>query len=340
MSYSGHWVRDSGLSSAGVLLMERRKMTAKIKPRIDLEGRSKLEEVIPLDTPYLVFLDPSDICNAVCSWCPTGRGTAKKYKEPQLMDFSLFIKIITDLCSMPDDIKTLRLYADGEPLINRDLVSMITYAKAVGCFGQIDTTTNGLLLNPSVNRRLVLAGLDKIFISVPKHYTPEYLANVKSLYHISGGRCSVYVKTIGDFLSETEKAAFMDDFKEISDRIFIENLVPCWPDFEIGEVQERGIYNQEIDEAVKVCPYIFYSVKINSNGLVSLCFLDWRHNMIIGDLAKDSFFDIWNGPMLRTRRQLMLQNRQLLPGCSNCQQLKYGAPDNIDPFAAQILDKL
>ena len=33
-------------------------MKAQIKPRINLEGRTKLETVIPLETP-LWFLDPS-----------------------------------------------------------------------------------------------------------------------------------------------------------------------------------------------------------------------------------------------------------------------------------------
>ena len=31
----------------------------KIKPRINLEGRTKLETVIPLSTPFIIFVDPS-----------------------------------------------------------------------------------------------------------------------------------------------------------------------------------------------------------------------------------------------------------------------------------------
>ena len=34
-------------------------MKAQIKPRINLEGRTKLETVIPLETPFVVFVDPS-----------------------------------------------------------------------------------------------------------------------------------------------------------------------------------------------------------------------------------------------------------------------------------------
>ena len=49
-----------------------KKVKAEIKPRITLEGRTRLETVIPLSTPYLVFLDPSDICNQHCAFCPSG----------------------------------------------------------------------------------------------------------------------------------------------------------------------------------------------------------------------------------------------------------------------------
>ena len=46
-------------------------MKAEIAPRIDLVNRTKLEEVIPLDTPFVVFVDPSDACNFKCKFCPT-----------------------------------------------------------------------------------------------------------------------------------------------------------------------------------------------------------------------------------------------------------------------------
>ena len=46
-------------------------MKAQIKPRINLEGRTKLETVIPLETPFVVFVDPSSGCNFKCTYCPT-----------------------------------------------------------------------------------------------------------------------------------------------------------------------------------------------------------------------------------------------------------------------------
>jgi radical SAM protein with 4Fe4S-binding SPASM domain len=310
---------------------------AQIKPRIDFEGRTRLETVIPLSTPYLVFLDPSDICDARCSWCPTGSGEALKYKKPQLMDFDLYQKIIDDLCDMPEQIRTLRLYAHGEPLLNPKFPGMVLYATESGRFGQVDTTTNGSLLRPTLNNQIIKAGLDKIFVSVPAVYTPAYVKNIKHFYDNSRDKCQVYVKAIGDNMNEEAKVKFMKDFGDISDRIFIEHLSPCWPEFEVKDVGSIGIYGQEIKE-IQVCSYLFYSLSINSDGTVSACFLDWKKDMLLGDLKKEAFKSIWNGRFLRDYRIMHLTKaRSLLRMCGKCQQLMYGACDDIDAYAEELL---
>ena len=43
-------------------------MTAEYK-NIVCTNRNKLEEVIPLDTPYSLAIDPSNVCNFKCEFC-------------------------------------------------------------------------------------------------------------------------------------------------------------------------------------------------------------------------------------------------------------------------------
>lgn len=47
-------------------------MKAKIKSKLNLQDRVPLQDVIPLETPYLIYLDPSSACNFKCQFCPTG----------------------------------------------------------------------------------------------------------------------------------------------------------------------------------------------------------------------------------------------------------------------------
>ena len=262
-------------------------------------------------------------------------------RKPQLMEWDLYRKIIDDLAAMPEPIKTLRLYKDGEPLLNLRLPNMISYAKLTGRFLSIDTTTNGLLLNDfMMTPTLIAAGLDKIFISVPLKYTSKYIKGVQKIYKYGRGRCHVLVKIIGDNLTEDQKEQFMDDFGDISDSIFIEHTAPCWSGYEVKGVNKKvGIYGQKIVE-IETCSYIHYSLAINSDGTVSICFLDYKHQNIIGDLRQESFKSIWNGSRLRAFQIDMLTDRTQIPFCNECKQLSYGAADNIDLFRKELLEKL
>ena len=329
----------------------------KIKPRIELENRTKLEEVIPLEVPFVVFLDPANICNFQCKFCPTGNRALMKNinRKSCLMDFDLYKKIIDDLCEFEKPIKVLRLYKDGEPLLNPRFADMVRYAKERGCTLQVDTTTNGSLLNPEKNLELIEAGLDRINISLEglsaesyKEFAgyninfAKFVGNIRHFYEHKKD-CTVCIKIVGDFLSEEEKNRFFDIFGDIADRVFIEHVAPCWPDFEMNEVvpnQEVGIYGQEIRE-VDVCPYIFYSLSINADGKVSLCFLDWSWKLIVGDVRTESFKNIWNSETLfKYQKMHLLKKRKEHPICAVCGQLSHCLPDDIDPFAEILLKRL
>ena len=109
-------------------------MKAEIKPRINLEDRTPLQEVIPLDTPFVIFVDPSSACNFLCPFCPTGHRDMidATGRFQGIMKFDMFKKIIDDLGEFAKPIKVLRMYKDGEPLLNKNLAAMIAYAKQSG----------------------------------------------------------------------------------------------------------------------------------------------------------------------------------------------------------------
>ena len=125
-------------------------MKARLEPRINLQGRTALETVIPLATPFIVFVDPASACNFKCTFCPTGHRDliAETGRFQGAMKFEVFQKIIDDLAEFDRPLKVLRLYKDGEPFLNRRLADMVAYAKRSGRVDYIDTTTNGSLISP------------------------------------------------------------------------------------------------------------------------------------------------------------------------------------------------
>ncbi|MBU0777709.1 SPASM domain-containing protein [Patescibacteria group bacterium] len=334
-------------------------MKAKIKPRINLENRTRLEEVIPLSTPMILFVDPSNVCNFKCTFCPTGDNTLikKTGRSNCIMNFNLYKKIIDNLKDFNKPLKVLRLYKEGEPLLNPHLSDMIKYAKDSGYVDYIDTTTNGYLLHFDKIKSIIDAGIDKINISVngmsDKQFLKfsgikvdfnKYVKNITDLYEMKEN-CEIVIKIVGDYLTNEEKTKFYDTFGNICDRIFIENLAPCWPNFNVedrlGITIKKGIYDQEITNDINICPYIFYSIIINSDGSVSLCFLDWEHKLIIGNVQEQSLKEIWEGNNLFQHRINHLHGRRKENNiCKQCGQLSHCLPDNIDSYAKDLIIKL
>lgn len=333
-------------------------MKASIRPRINLESRTRLEEIIPLPTPMILFVDPASTCNFHCKFCPTSNSELIKEtgRWQGQMDFELFRKIIDDLKEFPETLRVLRLYKEGEPFLNKRLADMVRYAKESGLVEYIDTTTNGSLLDPERIRPVLDAGLDRINISVNGMSDEQFLEfagirlsfekfveRLRFLYEIKGD-CEIAIKIAGDFLSDKEKQRFFTTFGDCADRVFIENVAPCWPEFAVekrlGLNITRGIYGQPISR-VETCPYVFYSVSVNSDGSVSLCFLDWAHKLVIGNVRNQSLKEIWDGePLFRHRMEQLGGRRNQNPVCQECGQLSHGLPDNIDPYVDMLATRL
>jgi len=332
-------------------------MKAKYEPRIDLINRTALETVIPLASPYVVFVDPCDACNFKCKFCPTSsKDLMISVNRPlRVMKLELFKKICDDLLDFSPKVRVLRLYKDGEPLLNKKLPEMIDYAKTKNVSDKIDTTTNASLLNEDTGKALVEAGLDRINISIEGVNNEQYknfsdvklefekvVENVK-LFYENKKQCEMLVKINGDTLTKEDINKFFELFGDITDKIHVEHIMSCWPNFEFDGVkvnENKGIYGQEIKE-VDACAYAFYSFAINSDGKVSLCFLDWGRKLIIGDTNNEKIIAIWNGNKLKNYQKMFLRgDRKKHPICGNCGQMTHGNPDNIDKFKEELLAKI
>ena len=323
-------------------------MQAEIKPRIDLKNRTRLETVIPLSVPFINFQ---------CKFCPTGERkliSNTPGRNHGLMDFELYKKIINDIGEFEKPIKVLRLYKDGEPLLNPKFAEMVKYAKEKKCAEKIDTTTNGSLLNPDLIRDIIDAGIDRINISIEGINNQQYLdfskynidfdkfiKNLACLYSHKK-QCEIFMKINGDLLNSDQIKEFYKIFTPISDHLAVEHTMKCWNEFELKDVQindQVGIYGQAI-KRIEVCPYIFYSMSVNSDGTVSACFVDWNRKLLIGDANRENIVSIWHGKALRDLQKLMLKKqRHLHQVCNSCGQMTHGMPDCIDEYSEQLLKK-
>lgn len=334
-------------------------MNVKRKHRIQMDNRTELQNVIPLDTPFVLYLDPSSACNFRCKFCPTGEhdviGETGRWMGAMGLD--IYKKAIDDLEEFSTAIKTLKLYKDGEPLLNKNFAEMIAYAKASSHVNIIETTTNGSLLTPELIDKIIDAGLDRINISVYGMSTEDFLQfsrakidfdnflkNISYLYK-SRGTCHVHIKTTFGISDRDTVDAFYQTFGPYCDSIDVENISPFWPGYDFQQkynlqVSNKSTFGQPLTEKL-VCPYIFYALAVNSNGTVDLCSCDWTHNYIIGDVREQSLKDIWNSKPLHDEQILQLNgSRMKHPLCRKCREIYYESVDNIDDYREQLLQRL
>lgn len=329
------------------------------KKNIICENRNPLEKVIPLDTPYTVAVDPCNLCNFKCKFCAMQTTEKKQNYVKQQMKLDLFKKIVDDLACFPQRLKVLRINGQGEPLLNKNYCEMVQYAKEKNVADWIETITNGSLLEPSINQRLVDSGINRIRISIESLDVAGYknmaqttldfskfVENIKDLYVRSRGKTEVYIKIVDAAVPlQEQQDKFYSLFGDICDRIFIDRVIPLWSDFnEINQsfdiASQQGMHGQKIKN-IKVCPFPFYSFIINPEGEVTACCADWQRKLVLGNVQKESLQEIWHGKKYHDFLITLLQGKKdNYEMCAKCVLPMYDCNDDIDQYAEQILERM
>lgn len=312
--------------------------------------RAPLAENVPIDTPWLVMLDPANPCNLRCSFCPTGHRDLVKMRPNGIMDFDLYRRIIDGFAEMPHRIKKMVFCKDGEPLLNKRIVDMLRLAKEADIADTIWLKTNGIPLNPELNNQLASLDLDLIGISIKAVSGEGYkrVTGVKVDYealldkvadlHAKCVNTNVYVNTV-NIHSPEDTQKFFADFEPISTTIALED-VHNWSMSEIRDFKGAGrVVDNKLVPRI-ACPFPLYSFAVNWNGEVSACQEDWAMRNIIGDLRKESVRGIWRGEKRKTFLRMHLEGRRKeLPACANCSYIEF-CPVNIDTQLEMLLERI
>jgi len=334
-------------------------MKAKFESRSPVEGRVNLADVVPLSAPLTVNVEVASVCNLRCFFCPTGdvKLTKETGKFRGLMELELFRKLIADIDALPTPVKALHLHKDGEPLMHPKFCDMALEARRSSNIERIETLTNGVLLNPELNRRLVDTGIDRIKISVYGLSTDgfkastkanvdfdQYVENIADLYSRRKST-KLYIKIIEEGFSEEEKQKFLMTFGNISDVIFFEHFVDNWPDFDFEDQDKLtasnvGVLGQKTRPYKKVCPQPFFNFTVCADGRVTGCCPDWQVKLVMGDIRHASLIDIWHGKEFNDLRLMMLRGERACHSlCGQCGYPTFTCIDDIDDAAPMLLER-
>ena len=317
--------------------------------------RKPLHEILPLEHPLRVLIDPSDICNFRCKFCFQSQ---MKF-EGQMMSRETFERVLIQLKDFSEPINVVHLYGLGEPLVNEDVPYYVERLKACGVAREVAVTSNGSLLTHRMSQRLIEAGLDRLSISLngicDEHFREfvgvrvdfaKMYEQIQYFYSIRKN-CHLHVKINGDYFTEEEKVRFVELFKDCTDSINIDHVVNVWPDLTVSDKEQR-MYDYDLENLRKndtklppVCPLMFYELHVHSDGRVSPCAVDYSYKIQnLGNIYDTCLYDIWKGKALQTIRLQSLEGKKSDYGvCNCCEYADCAATVNITPYRGLLYEK-
>lgn len=322
--------------------------------------REVLGKILPIDTPFTVIIDTSEICNFKCNYC--FRGTLDRESEiyartEGLMKWDVFVKIVEQIKQFPNQVKRISLSGHGEPLCNSLLADMVRYIKKNGLLGKTEIHTNGSLLNDELIENLLDSGIDAINISLQglnsKTYKDvadvhidfeQFYRNIEKLYKAKR-HTQINIKVANISLEEGEEEIFYEKFAKISDRVYIEQIVPLFNGVDYSNIKEKSNINKygEYFGEIKSCIQVFYNLLITPQGNIYPC-AHLTPPISLGSIQERTLLEAWN-----SNERIEFLKKNLIKGCIsevNCREcyVKYNSikvkEDLIDSYSEEILDRL
>lgn len=189
--------------------------------RIKLERKIySIYDPLKAPNPAVVYVIVNSGCNLYCKMCDVGQKNRDSQfalnmlSADQDMDFEIFKKIVDEVAFF----KPVIAITSTEPLIWKNLIKAIDYAKQKEC--PVQVTTNGLLLPKKIDS-LIEAKLDSLWVSIDgiKELHNEIRGHSKSFENIKVGflkaKDKIKTRGINHVISNYNYHKVVDFAKEI-----------------------------------------------------------------------------------------------------------------------------
>lgn len=282
--------------------------------------------------PVHLDIETSALCNMQCPMCFTTTDDFKKKINTGLMEFSLFKKIIDEAAL--NKIYSIRISHRGEPFVHPEIVDFISYAKKSGV-KEVASLSNILALTPELFEKSMNAGLDWLTISfdgLGKKYEEirkpakfeEAVQKIKAYKNIKNAAKSckpvIKIQSVWPAIKDCAQE-YIDLFSPFVDAISSNPLI----DYLHNDNPEAIEYWDKFD-----CPTPYQRLTVLFDGQVPYCHNDEFNTLIVGNVLKDSIYNIWNGPDMKRVRKAHAEHKgvNLLPACKHC-----FLPRRVEPVA-------
>lgn len=279
-----------------------------------LEYRRKWEENPPKfiveDAPIHLDIETSSICNLKCPMCCV---TIEAQKEDGgtiakgIMSWETYTKIIDEAAEI--GVYSVKLNWRGEPTINKLLPQMIKYAKDKGII-DVMINTNGVLMDEEYTKKIIDAGVDKVFFSFDSIKPDKYekirvgakfddvVRNIKYFaeYNEKKGH-PVYTRVQKVLMNDTEdeNQDFINFFSDIVDQVAFEDYYPY------GDLE----YGKKVESCEKIqfaCSQLWQRMLITFDGECRVCCRSGVELFSVGNISNRTIKEVWNGKEMTEMR--------------------------------------
>lgn len=255
-----------------------------------------------------VLIETQTDCNRSCTFCPQSE-SIRPYKQIEWLTYTTII----DQLGKGGFSGRIALFMTNEPLLDKELINRIIYAKKVSPKFFIDINTNGNLLNINKIDKLFAAGLDNLSID---DYRPDRDKNPYKLTPNIKGVMEAYQ------YNPKVQVAYRRTDEVLSNRA--------------GSVEKKVNYALPKNS---FCNYPFRKLAISPHGDIVLCCLDYNYSIKCGNIMEKNIYKIWHSDVLdKYRLQLLDKNRKGL--CRKCDYNDYPEVKNRLDNQFYFFDKM
>lgn len=285
--------------------------------------------------PPILIVAVTNVCDMACIHCAHPVIKKDKGYRATFMTPEIHSRIVAEARNYRDKLWVLRYAADGESLLNPHFLDMVEETKAAG-IGPVDLTTNAMSLDEEKMRRLLLAPIDVIDVSLDAYTRETYekirirgkfdkvTANLRRLIELRdelGSPTKIMTSIITQKEARDEVEAFKAHWGQYVDEVLVRGLNT---DLDIVNVSET-YFRDDLDRWP--CPQFWKRVTINQHGDVRFCVEDWRNQGLVGNLRDTSIREIWQGALYARFRELHATGRwgdiAMCKGCRDWQHMEW-----------------
>jgi MoaA/NifB/PqqE/SkfB family radical SAM enzyme len=249
-----------------------------------------------------IEIDPIDICNRECSFCPRGIGypnTKRKLTDEVSLAINRSLREI-------DYSNLISFCGMGEPLLHKQLEHHISIILQGVNPSEVLLETNGDYLTYNRVQSLVDAGITHLEISL---YDSDTSSDFEKI------------------VDQRVKVSFNHYYDSGPTQLVNRNEV--WK-------------NSSGSSQCRTCYYPFHFTLIDFDGNILLCANDWTKHHTFGNIVSTSICEAWSSDSLDKIRQELLFEGRLGHPCSTCSVdgQKYGREQVVQYYKMMVANGL